>query len=95
MEAAVEARAETEEAFIGGRWLSGRSNDRRKWARAEEVSIGPRAEAISGTVIFDGRNEEVSIGRGQRRWGGESGGGWRRRACAGGDGGLGRRRHVI
>jgi hypothetical protein len=30
VEAAVEAQAETEEAFIGGRWLSGGSNNRRK-----------------------------------------------------------------
>ena len=89
-----QARAEAEAVFVGGRRLSGGCNERWKWARAEKVSIGPRAEAISGTVIFDGRNEEVGIGRGQRRWGGESGGGWRRRAGAEGDGGLGRRRQV-
>ena len=32
----------TREVVLGG------SNERRKWARAEEVSIRPRAEAISG-----------------------------------------------
>ena len=45
MEEVRQARAEAEAAFVGGsRRLSGGSNERRKWARAEEVSIGPRAE---------------------------------------------------
>ena len=46
MEEASQAWAETEAVFVGGRRLSGVSNGRRKWAQAEEVSIGPRAEVI-------------------------------------------------
>ena len=48
MEEVSQARAEAEAAFVGGRRLSGGSNEQQKWARAEEVSIGSRAEAISG-----------------------------------------------
>ena len=59
----MEARAEAEAAFIGGRWLSGGSNDRRKWARAEYMSIGPRAEAIhlsgGGGIPCRAETEEV------------------------------------
>jgi len=47
----------------------GGSNERRKWARAEEVSIGPRAEAISGGSNAGGggrrvRDEEAAGSRG-------------------------------
>jgi len=48
VEEASQAWAETEAVFVGGRRLSGVSNGRRKWAQAEEVSIGPRAEEING-----------------------------------------------
>ena len=68
MEEASQARAEAEAAFVGGRRLSGGSNERRKWARAEEVSIGLRAEAISGGSNAGGggrrvRDEEAADSR--------------------------------
>ena len=52
--------------------MLGGSNERRKWARAEEVSIGPRAEATSGGSNAGGggrrvRDEEAAGSRGYER----------------------------
>ena len=72
MEEASLSRAEAEAVFVEDKQLSGGSNKRRKWARVEEVSIGPRAEAMNGGRDAGGggrraRDKEVIIRSGMRR----------------------------
>jgi len=72
-----------------GEVVSGGSNERQKWARAEEVGIRPRVEAIhlsGGDGIPCRAAEEAGEEGGGRGGGGGSGVGQRRRAGAGGDG---------
>ena len=66
------SQARVEAAFVGGRRLSGGSNERRKCERVEEVSIGPWAEAISGGSNAGGggrqaRDEEAAGSGGYER----------------------------
>ena len=58
MEEVIQVRAEAEAVSVGGRRLAGKSNEQWRWARAKEVSIRLRAEAMSG---------ESNAGRGGRR----------------------------
>jgi len=67
------SQARAEAAFVGGRRLSRGSNEWWKWERAEEVSIGPWAEAISGGNNAGGGDrrarDEEAAGSGGYEWG--------------------------
>ena len=89
MEEVGQARAEANAAFVGGRRLSGGSNERRKWAQAEEVSIGLRAEAIH---LSGGDGGGRRGGRWPRRSGGKAAGGGGEYRAAGGDDKQGKQR---